>query len=201
MPNLTRTSDRPATTPATAAVPGQRTRILLVRQSVKSVRRSDESSRAALHLAVGVISALGAVGAVWLIGYLGFRMGFAPVMRVPDLLAEPGNGLVTGTMILISVPQVILHAGLAQPGFLMLAFAMIAIPAASLGAIVPATPGGPRPSREAVIVSYAGAIAAALNGLALLAWTVSPFRSSFVTELPFEPAGAARWLEDLQTVA
>lgn len=180
---------------------GQRTKILLVRQAVKSVRRSDEPSRAALHLAIGVISALGAVGAVWLMGYLGFRLGFAPVMRVPDLLAEPGNGLVTGTMILISVPQVVLQAGLAQPGFLMLAFAMIAIPAASLGAISPLIPGGPRPSREAVIVSFAGAIAASLNGVALLAWTVSPFRGSFVTELPFAPQDATRWLEDLQTLA
>lgn len=201
MPNLTRTTDRSDTPPVPAGDAGQRTKILLVRQPVKSVRRSDEPSRAALHLAIGVIAALGAVGAVWLMGYLGFRLGFAPVMRVPDLLAEPGNGLVTGTMILISVPQVVLQAGLAQPGFLMLAFAMIAIPAASLGAISPQTPGGPRPSREAVIVSFAGAIAAALNGIALLAWTVSPFRRSFVSELPFDPQGAARWLEDLQTLA
>jgi hypothetical protein len=207
MPNLTRTTDRSGTTPATTSAAASSTRILLVRQPVKSVRASEEPNRAALHLAIGVISALGAVGLVWLMGYLGFRMGFAPVMRVPDLLAEPGNGLVTGTMILISVPQVILQAGLSQPGFLMLAFAMIAIPAASLGAIAPSTPGGPRPSREAVIVSYAGAIAAALNGVALLTWTVSPFRSSFVTELPFSPPTpehpnvVQHWIEDLQTLA
>jgi hypothetical protein len=201
MPNLTRTSDRPDASPVAAGDAAQRTKIVLVRQPVRSVRKSDEPNRAALHLAIGVISALGAVGAVWLMGYLGLRLGFAPVMRVPDLLAEPGNGLVTGTMILISVPRVVLQAGLAQPGFLMLAFAMIAIPAASLGAITPPTPGGPRPSREAVIVSFAGAIAAALNGVALLAWTVSPFRRGFVTELPFAPQDATRWIEDLQTLA
>ena len=42
-------------------------------------------------------------------GYLGFRLGFAPMVRMPELLAEPGEGLATGTMMLISVPSVILR--------------------------------------------------------------------------------------------
>ena len=77
--------------------------------------------------------ALGIVGAVWMIGHLGFRLGFAPLMRVPDLAANNGDALATGTMMLISIPRVMFHAGLAMPFWLMIGFVMIAFPAACLG--------------------------------------------------------------------
>ncbi len=75
-----------------------RTRVLLVRQPVKSVRRSDEPDRSSFRLAIGVIVAVGVVAVVWLMGYVGYRLGFAPLVRVPELLGEPGGGLATGTL-------------------------------------------------------------------------------------------------------
>lgn len=197
MPELARTPSRP---PARVTPQPTKTKVLLVRQPVKSVRKSDEVDRTSLRLAIGVITALGIVAAVWLLGYLGYRLGFAPLMRVPDLMVEGGSGLATGTLMLISLPRVILQAGIAQPMWLMLGFAMIAIPAASLGAIGPTAPGGPRPKPAAVFISFAGSIAASLNALALLAWTVAPYRNHLINELPYEPAEASQWLADLQTV-
>lgn len=198
MPNLTRTTPRPLPRPSS---PAAKTRILLVRQPVKSVRRSDEPDRLPLRLMIGVTVALGCVAATWLMGYLGFRLGFAPMVRTPDLAIDPADGLVTGTMMIIFWPRVILEAGVAQPLWLMLAFALIAIPAGVLGAIRTIPPGGPRPKTQFVILSFIGAAAAIANGIALIWWTVSPLRSHMVNELPLHPAGASRWLSDLQTVA
>ena len=92
MPNLARTQPRPP-----VAMPKARTKVLLVRQPVKSVRKSDEPDRAMYNLILGAIVALGIVGAVWLMGYLGFRMGFAPLVRVPELSIDGGGGILTGT--------------------------------------------------------------------------------------------------------
>ncbi|MHC4827587.1 MAG: hypothetical protein ACYTEY_13605, partial [Planctomycetota bacterium] len=89
-----------------------RTKVLLVRPAggVRSVRRIDEPDRTALRLAIGVIVAIGVVTAVWLMGYLGFRLGFAPLLDVPQLEIAFGSGLVTGTIMLISIPQLIILA-------------------------------------------------------------------------------------------
>src|SRR5688572_19993570 len=111
MTNLARTTPRP---PARAAS-SSKTKVLLVRQPVKSVRRSDEPDRAAYQLALGVIVALGIIGAVWLMGFLGYRLGFADLIRVRDLELDVGGGLATGTLMLISMPRVILQAGIDQP--------------------------------------------------------------------------------------
>ena len=70
MPNIARTTPHPAVRTAASA---SKTKVLLVRQPVKSVRKSDEADRAAFKLAIGVITARGIVGAVWLMGYLGYR--------------------------------------------------------------------------------------------------------------------------------
>lgn len=196
MPNLTRTQTR---SPVASAK--NRTKVLLVRQPVKSVRKSDEADPTAVRLFIGVIVAVGVVGALWLMGYLGFRLGFAPLVRVPDLSVDAGGGILTGVMMLIAMPQVILQAGLGQTGLMMAGFFLIAIPGASLGAIQPSAPGGPKPKLATLIISYTGAIFAMLNGIALLWWTASPTRAGFIAPLPADPAEAAKWLEGLQTVS
>jgi len=180
-----------------------RTRILLVRPAggIKSVRKSDEPDRATFKLALGVIIAVGIVAGVWLMGYIGFRMGFAPLIDVPQLIVDPGAGLVTGTMMLISIPRVIILAGVAQPLWLMLGFLLIAIPAAGLSAAKPRTPGGPRPTSPALVFSYSGAIAAAVNTLIVVWWIVSPIRESRIAQLRVDPRDTAQWLADLTSVA
>lgn len=200
MANLARAKPRPPVRSIAAPPPPNKTKILLVRQPVKSVRRSDEPDRTAVRLAIGVIVALGVVGVVWLMGYLGWRLGFAPIMRVPDLRIEGSGGIATGTMMLIGLPTVILEAGIAQPMWLMAGFALICIPAASLGAIKPPVQGGPKVKPAIVALLYTGAIFAMLNAIALMWWTVSPFRNDFVTEIPAQPVNVAAWLDNLRIV-
>jgi hypothetical protein len=188
----------------TAPKPSEpRTKILLVRPAggMKSVRRSDEPDRTALRLAIGVIVALGTIAAVWLMGYLGFRLGFAPLVDVPSLQIDVGSGLVTGTIMLVSIPQLIILAGVDEPTWLMLGMVLIAIPGAGLAAAKPRAPGGPRPSSVALAFSYTGAVLAAGNALLIVWWTASPMRNASFSGLPFHPADAERWLESLQTVA
>jgi hypothetical protein len=197
MPNIARTTPRP---PARPQPQSAKTKIVLVRQPFKSVRRSDELDRTPVRLAIGVIVALGIVGVVWLMGFLGFRLGFANIMRVPDLRMEVSDGLATGMLILIGLPRVILEAGVAQPMWLMAGMALICIPAASLGAIKTPVRGGPRLKPAVVVLLYTAAIFAMLNAIGLMWWNITPLRSGMVTELPFNPADAAQWLENLRIV-
>src|SRR5262245_52047744 len=122
MPNIARTTPRP---PVRAGAAASKTKILLVRQPVKSVRKSDEADLTMLRLMIGVLVGLGSLGAIWLLGYIGFRLGFSHLMRVPDQLIEGSGGLTTGVMMLISAPRVILEAGIAEPMWLMLGFLLI----------------------------------------------------------------------------
>ena len=154
-----------------------------------------------MRLALGVIVALGTAAVVWGMGHLGFALGFAPLVDVPQLLGQPGGGLATGTIMLISIPQVIILAGMAEPGWLMLGFVFIAVPAAGISAAKPRVPGGPRPSTVAAAFTYAGAVGAGLNALALIWWTASVARNSRIGELPLDPDKAFAWLSNLQTVA
>jgi len=183
--------------------PGPRTKVLLVRPSsgIRSVRKLDEPDRAAFKLALGVIVAVGTVAAVWLMGYVGFRLGFAPLIDVPQLQLSPSAGLITGTMMFISIPRVIILAGLAQPMWLMLGFLLIAIPAASISAVKPHTPGGPPQSSAAVVFSYTGAIAAAVNTLIVIGWTASIARNSRIDQMRVDPRDMTQWLADLTSVA
>jgi hypothetical protein len=196
VPNIARTTPRPPARPQ----PSPRSKILLVRQPVKSVRRSDEGDRTAVRLAIGVIVALGVVGAVWLMGYLGWRLGFAPIMRVPDLRIEGSGGIATGTLMLIGLPRVILEAGIEQPMWLMVGFGMICIPAASLGAIKTPVRGGPKIKPAVMFLLYCGAVIAMLNAIGLLWWTASPMRNAMVKELPINPAEITEWLGHLRIV-
>ncbi len=192
MANLTRTKTKAG---------GSRTKVLLVRQPVKSVRHRDEPDRIALRLSIGLIVAVGILAGVWLMGYLGFRLGYAPAVRVPELLGGPGQGLATGTTILISIPRVIMLAGIHQPSWLMIGFAMIVVPAAALSASKPVAPGGPTPTSSAATFNYIGAIAACLSAAVMIWWTASDLRNSGSGDLPLLPGGASAWLESLQLVA
>lgn len=192
MPNITHTTTRPSS---------PKTKLLVVRQPSRSVRPSEAPERTPLRLAVGVIVALGVLLAVWLMGYLGFRLGFAPLVRTPDLTGAATGGLATGTMMLISVPRMIFRAGLAEPLWLMLGFAMIAIPAASLAAARPLTPGGPRPKESFVIIASTGAAATMVSAALLIAWAGSPLRAASLRPVPVQPIEAAAWHADLQIIA
>jgi hypothetical protein len=121
-------------------------------------------------------------------------------MRVPDLRIEGSGGIATGTLMLIGLPRVVLEAGVEQPMWLMAGFALICIPAGSLGGIKTPVRGGPKPKPAVTFLLYTGAVFAMLNAIGLMWWTVSPFRNAFVTELPFRPAETAAWLENLRIV-
>jgi hypothetical protein len=175
--------------------------MLVVRRPVKVVGREHEQDPLPLRLAIGVLVALGVAAVVWLIGYVGFRLGFAPLVRVPHLAGRPEAGLATGVMALIRVPSVILEAGLARTELMMLSFVLIAIPAGGLAAARPVAPGGPRPSSPALVFSIAGAAAAALVSMAMIWWTASSFRNDMLRELPFIAAQHEQWLRDLRIVA
>jgi hypothetical protein len=196
MPNIARAQPRP---PVRASAQ-PKTKILLVRQPVKSVRRSDEGDRTPVRLAIGVIVALGTVGVVWLMGYLGWRLGFAPIMRVPDLSIESSGGIATGVLMLIGLPRVVLEAGIEQPMWLMAGMALICVPAACLGAVKTPVQGGPKLKPAVIVLLYTGAVFAMLNAFALMWWTISPLRGALVTELPFDPSQAADWLRNLRLV-
>jgi hypothetical protein len=175
--------------------------VVLVRHPVKSVRQSDEADRLPVRLAIGVIAALGTVGLVWLIGHVGYRLGFAPLMRVPHLADAPVGGLATGVAMLLRAPGMVFEAGLARPEWLMVAFAMIAIPAAGLTAARPRRPGGPKAPALVDVFAVLGAVGAGLNTVALVAWVTSPFRQELLRSLPFSPSEAIAWSEDLRIAA
>lgn len=193
MANLARPIHRPL--PAqTNASRGGKTKVLLLRQPIKSVRRDDELSHRGFRLSLGVVVGGGIVACVWLMGHLGFRLGFAPAIGVPDLLGDPGGGLATGAMIVLGYPARILEAGVAEPMWLMLAFALMLIPAGGLAGAKPQIKGGPRPSQLFVVMSWTGAVSAALLAAAYIAYFVSPFRLAWTTPLPAQLRGVDQWL-------
>jgi hypothetical protein len=192
MKHLSRSTIRPST---------PKPRVLLIRQPVKSVRPSDQPDRTPMRLAISVVSCIGGLLVIWLMGYLGFRLGFAPLARVPDLMISPGGALAMGASMVASAPRSILEAGLIAPAWLMLGFALIAIPAAGLSAAKPIKPGRVRPATVYVVLAVIAAVAGAVNGAALIWWTLSAQRANLLNELPFQPTDVAAWLSKLQTVS
>ena len=161
----------------------------------------DPARRVPLRLALGLVTGVGIVAVVWLIGYLGFARGFAPLVRVDQLLVGPGGGLGTGTIALVSVPRLIVLAGGQAPGWLILAFCLVAIPAAGLSATRTGPDETPAPNSAAQIVSYVAAVCAGLHASAAIWWTASAARIGLIRELPFDARDAVAWLQDLQTAA
>ncbi len=195
MPNIT----RPIASGAAAAA--NKTKILLVRQPVKSVRKQDERDPRPMRMAIGIVAAVGAVGAVWMLGYLGFRLGFAAIMGVPELLGEPGSGLATGALMLMTAPLRVFEVGIEQPMWLMVGFALIAIPGGALAGAKPITPGGPKPSNLFVTLSWTGAIGCALVAVGLVAYVSSPWRMGLLTPLASDLTDVRRWLNGLMIAA
>jgi hypothetical protein len=161
----------------------------------------EDASRLWTRLAIGTLVTLGIIVAVWIMGILGDRLGFAPLIGVPDLALDAAGALATGTLIVISVPRVIFQAGLAEPLWLMVGFVLIALPAAGLSAAKPATPGGPRMKQELLAIASAGAVCAMLTGILLIWWSSSPFRADLLSPLPREAAQARQWFAGVQTAA
>lgn len=179
----------------------QKTRVLLVRQPVKSVRRSDEPDRLPLRLLIGILAVIGGVASIWLIGHLGFRLGFASMLGVPELLAEPGAGLATGARILLSTPLQIFRAGVAEPLWLMLGFAMIAAPSAALAGVRPVTPGGPRPKPGYSFFCMTSAVVGLIAAALIIAYVVSPVRLRWFAPLPSGLSSFDAWERGLSIVA
>ncbi len=196
MPNIARSSPQ-----AITRSPAGKTKILLVRQPVKSVRKSDEPDRAMFKLMLGVIITLGVFLVLWMMGFLGYRLGFASMVRSPELVLHPVDALAAGALMLISIPFGILQAGIEEPMSLMIGFVLISIPAASLGAIKPRSPGGPKLKPGVIALFYAGAIVGGLNALGILWWMISPLRLDRMHDLPLDPSQVRLWLTNLQTVA
>ncbi len=147
----------------------------------------------AVRLAVGAMVVLGIVAGVWLMGTLGFRLGFASLVRVREL---DGAGLVTGTLMLIAVPGVIVEAGLVAPGWLTGAFAMLAVPAAGL-----AGTRSPAATTAGAVYARLSAVAAGLSAAGLIWWTGCAERLSRIGELPFDARQTETWLSGLQGAA
>lgn len=178
-----------------------RAKVVLIRQPVKSVRQGDQRDPVTLRIVLSLVGGLGAIACVWLVGYLGYRLGYGPAVRVPELVGDPGGGLATGTLMLAAFPRLILQAGLAEPMWLMIGFLMIALPAGVLTAAKPTEPGGPKLHPSMVTLAYcAAALAGAAAGL-IIWWSASSFRLTMMGELPADPAEALTWAESTQTAA
>lgn len=180
---------------------GPRTRVLLVRQPMRSVRGSDHADPLPVRLAIAVIAAVGGIIVLWLIGLLGYELGFKPLIDSAPMRIGFTDALVAGVLMLMQAPLSIFQVALHEPLWFMIGFLLISIPAGGLGAARQRTPGGPRPHPLAIFFAYLGAIAAALFTVGALLWLLSPLRDSFIARLPTEATMAGAWADDLRFVA
>ncbi len=176
-------------------------RVLLLRQPARSVGAGHDATPLSVQLAIGVIVALGVVGTMWLIGFLGFHMGFVPLLGISELSTPPGGGLAAATALLTSIPRTILRMGIGDPLLLMLGFVAIAIPAGGLAAVRPASPGGPKPHVLTVVFSYSTAVGACVFASIVLWWLASPLRSDLIGPFPMHAMAATDWLAELRRAA
>ncbi len=174
---------------------------MVLRDRPRQLRPESEVAIAGLRLALAVATAAGGVLAIWVLGHLGFRLGAAASLGVPDLLAEPGQGLATGATMLMRSPQSIYLAALAEPLWIVLGFVAIALPASLLPLARPLVRGGPPASPAVLGLSAFGAALAALAGAGGVAWIASPVRSSWLTAMPATIAEAPEWVERLSIAA
>lgn len=177
------------------------TRVLLVRQPIRSVRSAHDDSPLPIQLAIGVIVSVGVIMALWLMGHVGFYLGFAPLIGVPGLEQNAGGAIIAAIAALLSMPMTILRAGMNEPLWLMLGFVVVAIPAACLGAVRPSAPGGPKPHILTVTFAYSGAIMGSIFSLLVLWWLASPMRFAWLQPMPSIPIAMAQWLAGLRLAA
>lgn len=180
---------------------GSRTRVLIVRQPMKTVGASHDGSRLPMRLALGVIITIAILAGVWLLGALGHRLGFATAIRVPELAIDPASALAHGALMLMYAPVMIIHAGLNYLGALMLAFVAVILPAAGLAAARPSVPGGPRQSQFNITFSTIGAVTAGVSALCVVWWSASPMRRGLISDLPIRLGDVAGWIENLRAAA
>lgn len=164
-------------------------------------RGGDAADHLPVRLLIGLIVATGVVALAWLMGAIGHRLGFAMAMRVPELDTGGTRALVTGIMLLVSVPRLVLEAGIRQPLWLLAGFLLLSVPAAGLAAAEPRRPGGPPPNPVYAAMANVGAIVAMLTAAGLLWWTGSPVRTQLMRPMPGVPSEAAAWPADLATAA
>jgi len=176
-------------------------KVIVLRQTVRSVRPEDEPTRAAFRLGLTCACAAGAIAVVWVLGHIGFRLGAAPALGVPELLAEPGEGLATGTAALLRMPLAIFRLAVHEPLLIVLAFAALSIPAAGLAATRPLRPGGPPPRPGITALATIAATMGLAIAVALVAWTLSPWREAALMPLPSETAALAEWADAIDRIA
>jgi len=180
---------------------GPRTRVLVVRQPVRSVSQASEGSRIMGRIVLATVITAGALLLLWMLGMLGHRLGFAVHMRVPELVQHPTAAFADGVRMIINGPETIIEAGINRVVWLLLAFLAIAAPAAGLAASQPYVAGGPKQSQLAVTFSWIGAIAAIVAALLIVWWSASPARRALIGELPYNAEQVDAWLAQLRTAA
>ncbi|MCA9295376.1 MAG: hypothetical protein KC983_02645 [Phycisphaerales bacterium] len=172
-----------------------------MRQPVRNVGPDAEAVNAFRHLLIGIIIAAGSCVGLWLFGLLGYTVGFAPAMRIPDLACDAGLAFTASFRVIMSTPELVLEAGVEQTGWMMLGFILIALPAAGLSAIRPFPPGGPRPPMTAQVFSWIGAFAAIIASLLTIAWIGADMRTGRLADIPSIAADSVPWLTDLRVAA
>jgi hypothetical protein len=180
---------------------GVRTRVFLVRQPPRSVRLSDAPNPLPVRLAIGVIVGIGTIVVAWLMGTLGMRLGFAPLVHLPGLDLTIVDGLAAAVGLLISVPGTIIRTGIEHPLLMMLCYALIALPAGSLAGVRAATPGGPKPHVLSTVFAYGVAIVCMLQSVLLIWWVVSSFRAELISPLPLDAGEVAAWFTSIRVAA
>jgi hypothetical protein len=180
---------------------GARTRIFLVRQPARSVRPEDAPNPLPVRLAIGVIVGVGTIILSWLIGVIGIRLGFAPLIHLPGIDVSLTEGLATTVLIVMAVPATIIRTGIEHPLLMMLCYALIALPGGCLAGVRSSTPGGPKPHPLSTVFAYTVAVTSAVQACLLVWWVVSPFRSGLIAPLPFQATEVAAWLTSMRVVA
>lgn len=179
-----------------------RSRVLLVRSAGPGRVRADGDEAPRIPpVSLGAIVAAAIVATIWVLGFLGHQLGYATLVRVPDLGGGLGDGLVTGAMLLVGTPRFVLTAGAERPMELLAAFLALSIPAGALAAARPATRGGPRPKRAFAVIAGCGVAGVILFALLTVAWFGAPIRSALLAPLPLDAAESEAWQTGLEIAA
>ncbi|MBC24263.1 MAG: hypothetical protein CMJ32_10160 [Phycisphaerae bacterium] len=138
---------------------------------------------------------------IWLAGFIGFRLGFAKVLGIPGLVAEPGVGLDIGMRILIEAPYRVIDAGTLEPAWLLYSFLLIILPAGGLAAIGTRSVDGTSTDPAGPPIAWIGAVASCFAAIMIIGW-VSVFSRSLRTQLmPLDMTGFTSWHDGLTLVA
>ncbi len=201
MSELKRTTSRQAAPNDAEKSQKPRDRVVVLRERIRSVRPDDGQSTASLRLAIATVAAAVSVLGIWTLGFIGFRLGVAPLFGVPDLLAEPGGGLATGVLMVLWAPMTIFRAGLHQPVALVLGFALLTLPAGLLPLVRPLVPNGPRPKPGILALNAFGAFVAIFFAGLVVSWTVWPGRLDLLAALPVSTDRISLWRNELFAIA